>query len=224
MMGFFNFGKKNDTGSLDRMIAASEERKNSLLESLHTGEVADCPVYIDGKWKIQYLLGAPDKLISVLGQGRAVNTAIGFPKINAAGLPFVMVLFRFDDNPQLSYATLATVESVGVPGSAFADLNYMDLLIAQPDIPCILKGSSGQFGAAFPNPIQNAPQLKQVKSEVDAALSANGAVSYGMTRNAVLSSLLSQKNPGLTEYETMGRSLWAMYEQTIQTGNGKYTV
>ena len=45
-----------------------------------------------------------------------------------------------------------------------------------------------------------------------------------MTRNAVLSSLLSQKNPGLTEYETMGQSLWAMYEQTIQTGNGKYTI
>ena len=223
-MGLFNFGKKNDTGALEKMIAAAEERKNNLLASLHTGEVADCPVYKDGHWEMQYLLGAPDKLMEVLQQGRAVNAAVGFPGMNAAGMPFVMALFRFDDDPKLSYATLAAVESVGVPGTAFADLKYMDLLLSQQTIPYILKGSKGMLSASYPNMSRNSPQLQQIKAQIDTALASSGPIAYGMTRNTLLTQLRSQQTPGQTEYETMGQTLWSLYEQTLQTGNGKYTI
>ena len=58
-MALFGFGKKVP---LDDMISEAESRRKSMLEGLEEGEMKHCIVYKDGRWEVQFLLGATDRL------------------------------------------------------------------------------------------------------------------------------------------------------------------
>ncbi len=218
-MGLFGFGKKQKF-SLDDMIAFAEECKRRKLTTLEAGEVKDCVIYNNDHWEIQFLIGAPEKLIDVLSQGRVVNTSFSLYGMEYRGVPFVAALFRFDNNYQLSYGGITNPGCTGEPGTELSSLNYFDILLSQPEISYIQKGKTKQYRGKIRNPLQNSPQLKTLQTSVDAVLSKRDGYShYFIDRNNLESGLrmnaMANTPAGMSVNEQVGQTLWDNYEASL---------
>ena len=211
------FGKKRN--SLDKMIEFSEEMKQRKLLIIKPGQLNDCFIYKDGHWEIQFLLGAPERLCEALRRGTVVNVSFSVFTIEIRNVPMMIVLFRFDDNYQLSYATIASVDSLGERKTELESLNYFDILLSQPEISYIQKAKEGNYNGKIKNPLLKYPQMNTIKDAIETSIKKIGYSSYQMNRINALSSLsmeaMIESKPGFSEYEILGQKLWDTYEGSL---------
>ena len=218
-----NYHEETGTMFNDSMGKAAMEIMERSAETLKTGEMRDYPVFSDGRWEIRYMIGAPRRLANILQNGGGItDVSFGFCSFVTNGMPMVVSLLRFNNDRDLSYGMLASVDMLGKPGTAFQSLNYLQILGAQPSISYNLRGDGVNYSGEMKNILLQTPQFRMIQDAVSQYFSsARTYDSYQFQRASLTSQwewegMLSHGGGDATAEEVLGRSLWEVYEANMK--------
>ena len=214
-MALFGFGKKVP---LDDMISEAESRRKSMLEGLEEGEMKHCIVYKDGRWEVQFLLGATDRLKRALSamQKKPIEFVMMTADMDYGTIP--LALFRFYGDKSLSYSCIVSADRYGSKGSVFESIDFFKLLMEQKTVYIILVSDGREQNMIeLNNPFVDRPyEMAKMRSSVRSSI-LKGDVAYFQAKVKFDQYLKSQTyridDPDLNTYEKIGQLAWGTYEQ-----------
>lgn len=177
------FWKKPKRGtSLEDMIADSERKRELILSTfLNDHEIDECPVYKNDHWEIEYFIRIHDKLEEALSNRKisfVFSIADTFNFHSMPGdeyMPLPLLFFQVDGKPENTFVLYAnSLAEVGRPGMSFKSLDYLWILLKQPEITLTLKGKNKCYSMTISNPAKDSSLLFDLRNHMNTSCATPG--------------------------------------------------